>query len=158
MAAVLSQHLSELVEVADVAVRVASQLRLAKSDQPPIDTECLAHAIEFLNRAATGAAFMSGQEFTSLHFDGSLEPLNWVIDAYLQTVRAPQTQEVDYNKVAEHVARLAECLRAVQQRTANHDSVLLITALAFFETAGGILGSRADRMLRHEPHEFPLAT
>ena len=158
MAAMDTQHLSELVEVADVAVRVASQLRQAKSLGRSGDKECLQRGIEFLERAKKGGVFMSGQGIAHLGFDGALKPLNWAVDTYLLTRAEPRTEAVDYEKVAEYLERIAGCLRVLAEEPKNCDSASLTQAESFFETMGEVLGSRADQMMRREPLEFVLQT
>jgi hypothetical protein len=152
MATVQDQTLSEVVDLADVAVRTASQLRLAKSGCPVSDPDIFGRSLEFLDRAKLGGAFMSGK---TAQFSDTFRPLNWAADAYLSLNPGPQA-EPDYVKVEDYLTQLAAPIRDLAQSGATVDPQGLQQALVFFETLGELLSSLADQRLRREWSKRPL--
>ena len=141
VAHIQDQNLAEVVDLADVAVRTASQLRIAKSGHGVSDPSALNQSLDFLERAQQGGAFMS-KRISQLA--GTLRPLNWAADAYLTLNIGPQG-EPDYGKVEKYLSKLSDSIRNLMQGSASVDVQSIDTALVFFETLGQILGSLADR-------------
>lgn len=153
MASSADQKLMEIVEVADVAIRVASQLRLAKRGKAPSDLQSIGRGIEFLKRAKTGSVFMMGQQAASLGFDGTLTPLNWATDTYQVTFRRPVAQEPDYGQVAGYIGRIEACLESIPD-SFDISSSSFDDSIVFFETLGDILSTRADQQMRRRSSSF----
>lgn len=65
MATIERQNLWALVDAADMAVRVASQLRKGKAGITPTDMQSLARAKEFLRQAEQGGALMAGKAISA---------------------------------------------------------------------------------------------
>lgn len=139
-------ELSEVVDLADIAVRAASQLRLLKNGRQLEDTDCLRQGIEFLERARKGGAFMSGK---SAHLRGTLRPLNWAADTYVK-LRIGSRREPNYREVAAYLSKLSRSLKTLTRRASAADPRSLDRAVRFFEALGNLLGSTADQKLRRE--------
>jgi hypothetical protein len=150
VAHIQDQNLAEVVDLADVAVRTASQLRIAKSGHGVSDPSALDQSLDFLESAQQGGAFMS-KKISQLA--GTLRPLNWAADAYLSLNTGPQGAP-DYGKVESYLRDLSDSIRNLMQGSADVQN--LDKALVFFETLGEILGSLADQRLRRELSKRPF--
>jgi hypothetical protein len=126
MATIQDQTLSEVVDFADVAVRTASQLRLAKAGRPFTDREILQHSLAFLDRAKQGGAFMSKK---TAQFSDTLRPLNWAADTYLSPKLSPQAQP-DYGKVEDYLTQLVKPIRELFNGATTADPQDLERAIA----------------------------
>jgi hypothetical protein len=139
-----TEMLRELIDLADISVRVASQLRLRKKGRVLRDRAALESAVQFLDAAAKGGMFLSGQGITG-GFDGVLRPLNWATDTYIQQHSTKKPFQ-DYSEVATYLnnikTEVASAL-ASQPPTAQLENAIL-----FFEKLGELLSARADQSLQ----------
>ena len=147
MAVADTQQLGELVECADVAVRVASQLRLLKAGKPVRDSEALASAVEFLKAAVAGGEFMSSGQ--SLKIQATLRPLNWAADVRVRH----ELSEVDYDDLAKFLQGIRDALQEIQTKARPNDKKIN-SAIKFFASLGEILGIRAEQTMRQASGPF----
>lgn len=139
------QNLQELVEVADTAIRAANELRLVQAGESVTDFEALDAAVDFLDRAKSGGAFIAAEQSANLQFEGTLKPLNWATDTYLSTT----AQELDYGALAEYLEKLKDIIGAVR-RDPNQVGTSLGSPIHFFDTLGRILRARVVKRMRSE--------
>lgn len=135
---------SEVVNLADVAVRAASQIRLARSGRPFSEPAVLAKAQQFLSRAKRGVIFINGGSAADLH--DTLRPLNWATDAYLALSPRP----ADFAKISDYLDRVLFALTEVIQKPLTAPKRSSDLALTFFEKLGELLGTEADKLLRDD--------
>jgi hypothetical protein len=149
------QNLHELLVVADVAIRTASELHRVQSGNSIQDSDVLKQAHVFLDRAKRGGDFIAdGRQASNYQFDGTLKPLNWAVDAYLSTHRG--TEVVDYNDLAQYLDSLNELLDAVRA-TAQVQNADLEGAIVFFETLSKLLRTRIMGQIRDKnPEEVEI--
>lgn len=145
MATIQDQTLSEVVDVADIAVRTASQLRLAKSGRGFTDPAALEHSLEFLARAKKGGAFMSKK---TAQLSDTLRPLNWAADTYVKNFSVQG--DPNWGEIEEYLNNLETAVRTLMQGGQSTDTSNIDNALGFFETLGSILAAIADQRLRRE--------
>jgi hypothetical protein len=144
------QQLSELVDWADVAVRAGNQLQLSKLGKAVRDRDALRRAIEFLEAAEAGGAFMSSGDSANLR--ATLRPLNWAAD--VQSARGNvgfgvERREVDfdYEALTKLLGRMRSTVhRVLQGRRPQSDD--LAECIKFLDSLGEILGTRADQQMR----------
>ena len=151
-----NQTQRELVEFADIAVRVASQLRLLKAGRSFTDPDSLQQGLAFVEKATNGGSFMS-KKFAQFS-GGSLRPLNWATDAYLETsgrkdaAQSEASQAIDYSAIVHYLEDIASSLNSLikgQTTGINLDAMIL-----FFEVLGETLGIRADQQNRRMSAPF----
>ncbi len=136
------ENLWELIDVADVAVRVASHLRQAKAKRESSDVESLDKAIEFLTQAEDGGKFMSTGQLNPA--TSTLRPLNWAVDIYLGMGGQPSAPP-DYNKLAKYLAEILSRLQAVRQDPSAVKPNSLDESIHFFEGLGEMLSSEVNQ-------------
>ncbi len=146
------QQLSEIIDVADVLVRVSSQLRLMKAGKALRDLPAIQQAIDFLSAAIEGGQFMTTGTVGGLQ--STLQPLTWVADVRIGSPSAQADQGEQIAKYQELVAFLGE-LRQLLEDVLNEqtikDTVKADAAINFFKHLGGQLGIRADQLMRQSP-------
>jgi hypothetical protein len=135
------QNLSEVVNITDVAVRTASQLRLLKAGKTLADRNALELAIQFLTRAKDGGTFITRKSSSLQH---SLKPFNWATDTYIE-LHPPS--KPDYERVATYLEQIFKALRSALEAQTATDAEQLELVAAFFSKLGEVLGSRADKIL-----------
>jgi hypothetical protein len=134
---------SEIVHLSDVAVRTASQIRLAQSRAAATDWRVLDRASEFVSRARQGVIFMNGGS-ADLH--DTLRPLNWATDAYL----ALGSEEADFRQISSYLDQVSSALADVREKWSAAPRKSIRLALTFFEKLGDMLGAEADKLLRDD--------
>ena len=143
-----NQQITEIVELADVSVRVASQLRAVKSGRSVRDFQSLESASTFLDAAIEGGQFVfSG---TAAGLQSTLSPLNWSADVRFQASSVSGSRTVnleEYERLVEFLQQVQETLEKVQQQKAV-DPVQLDDPILFFQQLGKTLGTRADQKMR----------
>jgi hypothetical protein len=136
---------SEVVNLADVAVRTASQIRLSRSGRAFSEPAVLAKAQQFLSRAKRGVIFINGGPAADLH--DTLRPLNWATDAYLALSPRPANL---FAKISDYLDRVLSALTDVIQKPLSAPKRSSDLALTFFEKLGEMLGTEADKLLRDD--------
>jgi hypothetical protein len=139
------QMIWEVVDLADVAVRTASQLRMVKIGRPLTEPEMLDRAVVFLALAREGGAFLTGKSASVQH---TLRPLNWATDAYLAL---NQPAKANYDQVGDYLDRIIAALNAAKSNSATAAKSEVDLTANFFDKLGDILGAKADKMLRETP-------
>jgi hypothetical protein len=141
--------LQGVVEACDVAVRVASQLRVWEKSKRLSDRQAAEAAVRFLEMARNGGQLLAGNQNNISKLVGSLGPLNWATDTYLVTSAGSRPNNVNYEKVSKYLQGIVDTL---QQLLADHkpSEASMADARRFFETLGELLGARADRMLMRD--------
>lgn len=134
---------SEVVNLADVAVRTASQIRLLRAGRDLTEPKVLNKATEFLSRAKQGVIFINGRS-ADLH--DTLRPLNWATDAYL----ALTPKQADFDQISDYLDQVLSPLNDVLQQHAATPADAFDLTLTFFEKLGEILGTEADRLLQDD--------
>ena len=142
-----TQALWEIIDLADISVRIASQLRLSKAGKPLRDRQALEKGLAFLENAKSGGIFLSGQGIIR-GFEGTLRPLNWAMDTYLR--ERPAGEKPDYSKIAQYMAEIQESLGSLLQQN-RVESEQIDNGITFFETMGELLSARADQSLQKQP-------
>lgn len=159
MAVPNKQQLIEIIHVADISVRVASQLRLARQGHKLLDHEALENANEFLEAAISGGRFMSTGLTGGLQ--SSLRPLNWAADVRFSSPAAG-TAPMDPKQYDELVRFLTD-VKSDLALAMSGDALKqqdLDNAITFFTVLGENLGTRADQRMRQVSGVFsgtPLA-
>lgn len=144
------QKADELVAAADMAVRVASQLRLWPIRKVIEDMECWRQGLTFLQQVLDGGKFIESR--TSASGVSSLEPLTWAADLRFGSP-VGETVNVDYKQLLSFVERIRETLEAVQE-TKQVSTTELETAVSFFSDLGRQLGIKADQALQTPSQRF----
>ena len=143
-----NQQITQIVELADVSVRVTSQLRAFKSGRPVRDFASIENANAFLNAAIEGGQFVFTGNAAGLQ--STLNPLNWAADVRFQTssMSGPRAVELEeYERLVAYLQQIRETLEKVQQQNAT-DSDRLDDSILFFQQLGKTLGTRADQKMR----------
>ena len=141
------QRIDELVHVADMAVRVASQLRLWLKRGTLGDRESVDEGIRFLDEAVRGGRFVDTGEMIA--GSSSLYPLTWSADIRFGSAGtvSPREGSISYIELVEYLDSLKATLSAIASgEQALHDSV--ISAANFFDELGQFVGAKADNALR----------
>ena len=98
------QRIDELVQVADVAVRIASQLRLWQKRRSLRDAEAIEAGIRFLGDAVRGGKFLDTGEIAP--GSASLYPLSWSADVRLHSKSyselQPNESQPDYDALVSY--------------------------------------------------------
>lgn len=150
------QQLVEIIEVADISVRVASQLRMVDKGRKIGDLDSIQSAEEFLNAAIEGGRFVSSG--VADNFQSTLRPFNWAADVRLPVTSSQKNtddQLKDYTKVVSFLGEVRDVLAAVSERKSVEKSEME-KSIGFFETLGELLGTRADQSMRHPSSVFSL--
>ncbi len=143
-----AQSLWEIVDLADVAVRAASQLRLRQAGRELSDRASIELAVDFLERATKGGWFLSDKANLG-SFDDTLLPLNWATDAYLAQYPLTSQERPDYSAVAKYLDGVRSSLLVIlANELPSRDAYE--KALEFVERLAGILAAKADLDLRAE--------
>ena len=143
-----NQQITEIVELADVSVRVASQLRAVKSGRSVRDFPSLESASAFLDAAIEGGQFVFSGNAAGLQ--STLSPLNWAADVRFQASSMSGNRTVnleEYERLVEYLQMVRETLEKVQQQEAL-DATRLEDSIQFFQQLGKTLGTRADQKMR----------
>ena len=143
-----AQPLREIVELADVAVRAASQLRQRQAGRELSDRASIELTADFLERATKGGWFLSEKANVGT-FDDTLLPLNWATDTYLAQYPLPSPKRPDYSVVAKYLDGIRSSLLGILANELPSKDAYE-KALEFVERLAGILAARADLDLRTE--------
>ena len=152
------QQLSEIVDTADILVRVSSQLRLLKVGKSLRDKVAIEQAVAFLTTAIDGGQFITTGTVGGLQ--STLRPLTWVADVRLGSP-SPNSQKNDQLARYEELVAFVRDMRSVLEgvltdgRIVNSDQVDV--AIDFFKRLGNQLGVRADQMMRQSPSVFGIS-
>lgn len=142
------KRIDELVHTADMAVRVASQLRLWIKRRSLSDQEAVDEGVRFLDEAVRGGKFVETGEMVA--GSSSLYPLTWAADVQFgpvgQFVSGPPSS-FKYSELLEFLERIKSTLSAVEIDE-HPDDASVLTAASFFDQLGQFLGSKADNALR----------
>jgi len=143
MTVIDQQQLADVIEVADIAVRSASQLRLSKRRNEIRDRQAIERAIRFLDDAIAGGRFMSTGQTAGLRT--SLRPLNWAAD--VQFTKSPEAAP-DYKDLVKFLNSVKSSLERslAEEQMATGDE--LENAINFLSRLGKLLGTRADQETR----------
>ena len=146
------ENLWELIDIADVAVRVASHLRQKKLGHVPGDDESVTKAIEFLEQAADGGKFMStGQVKPETP---TLRPLNWAVDIY-ETLGARSSGSTNYYKELEkYLNEILDCLNTLRKGGDQKDASELDEPIDFFAGLGKMLSSQVNQQRAHDSFQM----
>jgi len=143
------QRIDELVHSADMAVRVASQLRLWIKRRSLSDREAVDEGVRFLDEAVRGGKFVETGEMVAGSCT-SLYPLNWSADVRFgptgRLVSSTPTP-VRYDELLAFLATIKETLVCVVADKSCSDEAVN-GAANFFNQLGQFLGSKADNALR----------
>ena len=145
-----TQNLWELIDLADVAVRAASQLRQCRAGHAISDPAALERAADFLERAQKGGVFLSGNASVG-SFQDTLRPLNWATDTYIAKFR-PGTvsgQKMDYARFAEYFEKIRSSILSLLM-DGKLTAPQFEESVQFMEYLGAILGTKADIGLQDE--------
>ena len=148
-----TQTVWEVVDLADITVRAASQLRQKRSGHDISDRVSLERVAEFLERAERGGLFLSGSA-TAGSFDDTLRPLNWATDTYVAKVSSAG-KSPDYAEVAKYLDRIKDSILHLLSGEAVADKQLE-ESIQFVEHLASILAANADLRLQKEsrPAEY----
>lgn len=143
------QRIDELVHSADMAVRVASQLRLWIKRRSLRDRDAVDEGIRFLEEAVRGGKFVETGELVA-GSSTSLYPLNWSADVRFgptgQLVSSSPAV-VKYDELLAFLDDTKETLVGVAADKSPADNSVNAAA-NFFRQLGQFLGSKADNALR----------
>jgi len=143
------RRIDELVHSADMAVRVASQLRLWIKRRCLSDREAIEEGARFLEEAVRGGKFVETGEVVA-GSSSSLYPLTWAADIRFGPARQPASEDataVRYDELLEFLDQLKGTLTAVASGE-QPDDESVCEASAFFDQLGQSLGGKADNALR----------
>src|SRR5436309_433812 len=119
------QHLAELIDAADIAVRVASQLRLCKAGCELRDRVAFERSIEFLDTAIAGGEFISTGQVVGL--ESTLVPLTWAADVRFTAPAWTATESVgsdEYDELVKFLTRIRTSLQNIFDKKIPVDSSL----------------------------------
>jgi hypothetical protein len=141
------QRIDELVHSADMAVRVASQLRLWLKRNSLGDEDSLRQSLRFLDEAISGGKFVATGNSPS--GSSSLTPLTWTADIRFggpqQQMQRPDQKE--YEELVDFLTKLRGVIQGLlEQKSSDREQVE--SASVFFSQLGGLLGGKADSALR----------
>jgi hypothetical protein len=138
------QRIDELVHSADMAVRVASQLRLWGKRKTIGDAESLHQAIRFLDEAISGGKFVAGAAPSG---SSSLTPLTWSADIRFAQPIVQKPDLKQYEELVDFLVKLRFVILGILDNRAVEDEAI-DSASRFFSQLGGLLGGKADSALR----------
>ncbi len=142
------QRIDELVHSADMAVRVASQLRLWLKRRTVSDKEAIAEGNRFIVEAVQGGKFVATGEMASAA--SSLSPLTWSADirfGFESSMQSNHTKPQSYEDLLQFLEEVRLSLSAVSSSQPVEDTKVEKTA-KFFDQLGQLLGCKADNALR----------
>ena len=148
------QQLAELIDAADIAVRVASQLRLCKAGCELLDRAAFERSIEFLDTAIAGGQFISTGQVAGLQ--STLAPLTWAADVRFAAPAWTATESVgsaEYDELVKFLKELRTSLQNIFDKKVPVDSSL-DAVIDFFGRLGTILGTKADQSMRRTSNLF----
>jgi hypothetical protein len=148
------QQLTELIEAADVFVRVSSQLRLLKAGRPLRDAAAVQATIRVLDEAIEGGQFMSTGAVGGMQ--STLRPLTWVADVRLGvSPKKPKPDQLkDYDELVEYLSETRAVLAGILSTGAISDVSRADAVINFFQQVGDQLGIRADQSIRQSVPEM----
>jgi hypothetical protein len=142
------QSIDELIHVADMAVRVASQLRLWLTRRSLGDQRAIDEGIRFLDEAVRGGRFVDTGEMVA--GSSSLYPLTWSADVRFGSgdqIMPTERASVRYSELIAFLDATKKTLIAISSGDQVPDEVAQAAA-AFFDQLGQFLGAKADNALR----------
>ena len=142
------QRIDELVHSADMAVRVASQLRLWLKRRKLSDNEAIDEGNRFILEAVQGGKFVATGEMASAA--SSLSPLTWSADirfGFDRPMQSNQTKTQSYDELLQFLEEVRLSLGAVKASQPIEDTNIE-KAAKFFDQLGQLLGRKADNALR----------
>lgn len=148
------QKTDELVNVADLSVRVSSQLRLWPKRQTIEDIDCFRFAVKFLQEVLDGGKFIESK--TSSAGVSTLEPLTWTADLRFGSTVGEPEKCVDYEQLLNFVEKLKSTVQRVLE-SKEVETEDLSAAADFFRSLGKFLGVKADEALRIPTQRFIMA-
>ena len=141
------RRIDELVHSADMAVRVASQLRLWLKRGTVGDSKALQTAVRFLEEAVSGGRFVATGDIASA--SSSFSPLTWSADIRFgfeqPIVASPETKQ--YEELLEYLGLLKETICDVLNDK-SVEAERVESAAGFFAQLGKLIGGKADNALR----------
>lgn len=142
------QKTDELVHLADMSVRVSSQLRLWEKRKSVSDHDCFVFAVSFLQQVLNGGKFIESQ--TSSSGVSSLEPLTWTADLRFPKSTSDQESAIDYEQLMAFVKKIKKTIENVKASSSvdTIDPGEISIAAEFFRGLGKHLGVKADQALR----------
>ena len=139
-----------VIDSAEMAVGVEGVLyrELKKKPRPFDFDESLDSGIAFLHEASCGGAIICGTS-ESQGFTGTLSPLSWSTDVYID-VEPKQAGEADiYKKIVETLENYKELLEKLKrEEQIEYGSAILEKAHIFFKLLADILIRQADPVAR----------
>lgn len=142
------QRIDELVHSADMAVRVASQLRLWLKRRTVSDKEAIAEGNRFIVEAVQGGKFVATGEVASAA--SSLSPLTWSADirfGFDRPMQSNQSKPQRYEELLQFLEEVRLSLNSVDSSQPTEDANVE-KAAKFFDQLGQLLGTKADNVLR----------
>ena len=142
------QRIDELVHSADMAVRVASQLRLWLKRRTVSDKEAIDEGSRFIVEAVQGGKFVVTGEMSAAA--RSLSPLTWSADirfGFDRPIQSNPTKPQRYDELLQFLEEVRSSLSAVNSGLPVEDKNVESTA-KFFDQLGQLLGGKADSALR----------
>jgi len=141
------RRIDELVHSADMAVRVASQLRLWIKRNSLGDAKALQDAVRFLDEALSGGRFVATGDVGSA--SSSLSPITWSADIRFgfDQPSIPNPEQKQYEELVDFLSSIKETISCVLEgNQVQQQSV--DSAACFFSQLGKLLGGKADNALR----------
>lgn len=142
------QQFSEIIDVADVSVRAASQLRLLQQNRPIRDRSAIERADGFLSAAIEGGQFVSTGHVSGLL--STLRPLNWAADVKARSFQKPNSSAElgAYDELVEFLRKIQVVLREALVDKLDLKSESANDAISFFQQLGENLGTIVDQRSR----------
>lgn len=142
------QRIDELVHSADMAVRVASQLRLWLKRRTVSDNDAIKEGNRFIVEAVQGGKFVATGDLASAA--SSLSPLTWSADVRFGFDRPIQSNHSKPQRYEELLLFLEEVRLSLNSVNSSHpvEDTKVEKAAKFFDQLGQLLGSKADNALR----------
>jgi hypothetical protein len=143
------KRVDKLVQVADMAVRVASQLRLWRIRNCIGDRDSIDRGVQFLEEAVQGGRFIAfGEPFVGT---SSLYPLTWSADVRFR--RYDSLSDVEHSPTNyDDLVCYLNTIKSTLITLANNDKPTdteVDGAARFFDQLGAIVGRSADSALNH---------
>lgn len=141
------RRIDELVHSADMAVRVASQLRLWIKRNQLGDPNSLKESLRFLDEALSGGRFVATGDVASA--SSSLSPLTWSADIRFGFAQPsmPSPEKKQYEELVDFLGSIRETIDNVLSNT-HPQAESVESAARFFSQLGKLLGGKADSALR----------
>ncbi len=138
------REVKHLIDVSDLATKVASLARQYRSGYKKESYPLVDKAIEFIDEAKNGGGFVQGQT-ENLHQPKTLEPLEWSTDIYGQQHETTENLYADVVSYLKDIEAALRDLKAGTQNPRNLDEVVV-----FFSALGRLLGIRAEANMYEE--------